>query len=133
MVSGTFVLTDTINAGFHAIFAVAYTNSSAVVTGKAVFGGVADAPSFPASTLARIEKLPGVSAAAGGVEAAAQFVGANGKVVAHGGAPGLGFSVDPNGDQRFNPLKLVAGSWPSSSDEVAMDALAKGRLCRRTK
>jgi len=122
MVSGTFVLTDTINAGFHAIFAVAYTNSSAVVTGKAVFGGVADAPSFPASTLARIEKLPGVSAAAGGVEAAAQFVGANGKVVAHGGAPGLGFSVDPNGDQRFNPLKLVAGSWPSSSDEVAMDA-----------
>ncbi len=122
MVSGTYVLTDTINAGFRAIFAVAYSNADAVVTGKAVFGGTAQAPAFPASTLGRIEKLPAVAAAAGGVEAEVQFVGRDGKVISHGGAPGLGFSVDPSGDQRFNPLKLVAGSWPSAPGEVAMDA-----------
>src|SRR5579863_2593427 len=122
MVSGTFVLTDTINAGFHAIFAVAYSNADAVVTGKAVFGGSGNAPSFPQATLTRIEKLPDVAAAAGGIGDFAQFVGRNGKVVSHGGAPGLAFSVNPGGDQRFNPLKIVHGSWPAAPDEVAMDA-----------
>ncbi len=122
MVSGTFVLTDTINAGFRAIFAVAYANADAIVTGKAVFGGSSDAPAFPASVLERIEALPAVAAAAGGVEAEAQFVGANGKVVSHGGAPGLGFSIDSGGDQRFNPLKLVAGTWPTGAGQVAIDA-----------
>ena len=121
MVSGTFVLTDTINAGFRAIFAVAYSNADAVVTGKAAFGGSANAPSFPQATLARIEKLPDVAAAAGGIGDLAQFVGRNGKVVSHGGAPGLAFSVNPGGDQRFNPLKLVRGTWPAGPDEVAMD------------
>ena len=57
MVSGTFILTDTINAGFKAIFTTAYANSDAVVTGKAVFGGTQNAPSFPASTLARVRGL----------------------------------------------------------------------------
>ena len=44
-----------------------------------------------------------------------QFVGTNGKVISHGGAPGLGFSVNSGGDQRFNPLKLVAGAWPTTA------------------
>ena len=38
MVSGTFVLTDTINAGFTSIFSTAYSSSDAVVTGKQAFG-----------------------------------------------------------------------------------------------
>ncbi len=120
MVSGTFVLTDTINAGFSAIFSTAYAGSDAVVTGKAAFGGSQNAPSFPASTLDRIQRLPDVSEAAGGVGDQAQFVGSNGKVVgAHGGAPGLAFSVTPS--SRFNPLTLTAGAWPSGPHEVGMD------------
>jgi putative ABC transport system permease protein len=121
MVSGTYVLTDTINAGFHQIFTVAYSKSDAVVTGKEVFGGSQNAPSFPASTLDRIRALPDVEKAEGGIGDTAQFVGRNGKVVSHGGAPGLAFSVDPGGDQGLNPLTLLSGHWPSTSDEVAMD------------
>ena len=121
MVSGTFVLTDTINAGFKQIFTVAFANSDAVVTGKAVFGGSQNAPSFPASTLDRVRKLPGVAEAAGGIGDTAQFVGRNGKVVSKGGAPGLAFSVDPNGDQRFNPLTLTSGKFPNAPTEVAID------------
>src|ERR1700742_3475529 len=69
MVSGTFVLTDTVDAAFHAIFSVAYSEADAVVTGKTAFGKTAtgDEPPFPASTLERVERLPGVEAAAGGI------------------------------------------------------------------
>ena len=121
MVSGTYVLTDTINAAFHTIFTVAYSKSDAVVSGKQVFGDSTNAPSFPASTLDRIRGLSDVEKAVGGIADTAQFVGRNGKVVTHGGAPNLAFSVDPSGDQGLNPLTLVSGHWPSTPDEVAMD------------
>ena len=123
MVSGTFILTDTINSGFTAIFTTATAGSDAVVTGKEVFGGSQNAPSFPASVLAKVRALPDVDAAAGGIADQAQFVGRNGKVVgSHGGAPGLAFSVDASGDPRFNPTTLVSGTWPIGPHEVAMDA-----------
>jgi putative ABC transport system permease protein len=122
MVSGTFVLTDTINAGFKAIFTTATAGDDAVITGKEVFGGSQNAPSFPESTLAKVKTLSDVDDAAGGIADEAQFVGRNGKVVgSNGGAPGLAFSVDANGDQRFNPTTLVSGHWPVGSHEVAMD------------
>ena len=119
MVSGTFVLTDTINAGFSAIYSTAYSGSDAVVTGKEAFGGSQNAPSFPESTLARIQALPDVAAADGGIGDQAQFVGSNGKTITHGGAPGLAFST--NGPSRFNPLTLVSGTWPHGPNEVGMD------------
>src|SRR5208282_5642560 len=31
-------------------------------------------------------------------------------------------SVHPHGNQRFNPLTLVAGAWPTGPGEVAIDA-----------
>jgi putative ABC transport system permease protein len=123
MVSGTFVLTDTIDAGIKSLFDVAYANTDAVVSGHAAFGdnGPLQAPAFPASTLGRIESLPGVSAAGGDVRARVEIVGADGNVVSRGGASGYGFSIDP-GYERFTPLRLVTGSWPSGSDQVAIDA-----------
>jgi putative ABC transport system permease protein len=121
MVSGTYILTDTINKGFSAIFTIAYSKTDAVVTGKAVFGGQGNAPSFPASALGKIEGLSDVAAATGGIGDNAQFVGHDGKVISHGGAPGLAFSVNSNGNQRFNPLTLVSGHWPVGSAQVGMD------------
>jgi putative ABC transport system permease protein len=120
MVSGTYVLTDTIDAGVRAILGVAYANADAVVTGRAVFGG-GDVPSFPASTLTRIEALPGVAHAGGDVGAEAEIVGADGTVVSRGGAPEYGLSIDP-GYARFSALRLITGSWPAGPDEVAIDA-----------
>ena len=38
-----------------------------------------------------------------------------------GGAPAFGFGVDFS-QARFNPLKLKSGRWPSSENEVAIDA-----------
>ena len=123
MVSGTYVLTDTINAGIQSLLGVAYANTNAIVTGKAAFGktGALNAPAFPASTLSQIAKLPGVSAAGGDVRARAEIVGTNGKVISRGRASGYGFSIDP-GYERFSPLRLVTGAWPTGSGQVAIDA-----------
>ena len=121
MVSGTYVLTDSIDSAFGAIYQTAYSTSDAVVTGKAAFGGSGNAPSFPASTLVKIRGLSSVSAAAGGIGDEAQFVGKDGKVLNRHGAPGLAYSVDSNGDQRFNPLTLLSGAWPAGGREVAVD------------
>jgi putative ABC transport system permease protein len=124
MVSGTFVLTDTIKHGFTTIFEASYQNADAVITGKAAFGNSFDttAPSFDQSLLARVRALPGVADATGGIGDQARFVGHDGKVISHGGAPGLAFSVNAGGPQRFNPLTLVQGTWPSGPNEVAIDA-----------
>src|SRR5262249_23423679 len=97
------------------------------ITGKEVFGGSQNAPSFPESTLAKVKALPTVEDAAGGIGDMAQFVGKDGKVLNLHGAPGLAFSVS-NTDQRFNPLKLLSGRWPVGPHEVAIDDKVASKL-----
>ena len=69
MISGTYVLTDTINSGFNTIFSRSYQNADVVISGKAAFdtanGESVEPPSMPQSLLAKIQKLPGVALAAG--------------------------------------------------------------------
>ncbi|HEX6491699.1 MAG TPA: ABC transporter permease, partial [Gaiellaceae bacterium] len=124
MISGTFVLTDTINAGFHTIFFGAYKNTNAVITSKLAFssnnGPPEAAPGFPASLLARVQALPDVAAAAGSVtDQATKLVDRKGKTIG-GNAPQFAFGIRPQ-DQRFSPLTLVGGSWPVGPDAVAID------------
>jgi putative ABC transport system permease protein len=125
MISGTYVLTDTINSGFDTIFTQSYKNADVVITGKAAFdnanGNTVEAPPMPESLLPKVQKLPGTAVAAGSVASNnVKLIGRNGKVIASGGAPTLGFSVTPAG-QIFNPTKLTAGRWPHGSNEVVID------------
>ena len=94
-----------------------------MITGKSAFdlgdSGTTTAPPFPESVLADVEALPGVNAAIGGVAGEAQLIGDNGKAIVFGGAPNLGFSVDPT-QPDFNSLTLVGGAWPKG-DEVVVD------------
>jgi putative ABC transport system permease protein len=127
MVSGTYILTDTIKAAFSTVFTRVYKNTDAVVTGRSAIGGEERGnerelpPSFPESLLAQVRALPAVAQASGGVSDRGQLVGHNGKVISRGGAPALAFSYSP-GAERFNPLALTRGNWPSSPDQVAVDA-----------
>jgi len=114
MVSGTFVLTDTMNGAFDSIITQSYKNADVVVQGKTAFdtdtnGNAVQPPGFPESVLTKIRALPDVQAAAGSLtDDKTKLVGRDGKVVATGGAPNLAFSVDPSSDQRFNPLELTS-------------------------
>jgi len=126
MVSGTYVLTDTIKAAFSTVFTQAFKNSDAVISGKSAIsnntsGNGAEVPSLPASLLTRVRALPQVAQASGGISDEAQLVGRNGKVISGHGAPGLAFSYTAEG-KRFNPLTLTQGTWPSGPDEIDIDA-----------
>jgi putative ABC transport system permease protein len=125
MISGTYVLTDTIKAAFGTVFTTVYAKTDAVITGKNALSNNSNnglPPSFPESLLGKVQKLPGVAAASGGISDLAHLVGRDGKVISGGGAPSLAFSVHPKGDQRFNPLTLVSGTWPAGAGQVAIDA-----------
>ena len=71
MVSGTFVLTDTIDKAFDTIFVESYANTDAVIRGKApdisFEGDTAETPGVRATLLERVRSLDGVEAAAGSV------------------------------------------------------------------
>jgi putative ABC transport system permease protein len=126
MISGGYVLTDTINKAFDTIFQQSYKNADVVISGKAAFqnreGNGVDVPTFPQSLLPRVRALPDVSYAAGDVgDDQTRLVDKHGKSISSGGAPNIASGVDPKGDQRFNPLTLKAGRWPSGPDEVAID------------
>jgi putative ABC transport system permease protein len=129
MVCGTYVLTDSISQAFDAIFATTYQNTDAVVTGKRAFTGSENGnvinPSFDESLLAKVNALPDVAAALGGVQGDAHLIGKNGKAIVIGGAPNIGFSVDPSQPQ-FNSLTLVKGSWPGQG-EVIVDESTAGK------
>jgi putative ABC transport system permease protein len=131
MMSGTFVLTDTINGAFTSIFTQSYKNADVIVSGKTAFtndqGNGVQAPSFPQSLLAQVRALPGVNAAAGSVsDAQTKLIGRDGKVIGGHGAPALGFSVDVS-EPQFNPLTLTAGTWPRGGDQIAIDAHTAGK------
>jgi putative ABC transport system permease protein len=120
-VSGTYVLTDSISDAFDNIFTGIYRGTDAAITGKSAFnlsdnGSVQD-PAFDESLLQKVRDLPEVGAAIGGVAGEAQLIGSNGKVIQFGGAPNLGFSVDPAYPQ-FNSLALVEGRWPGAGQFV---------------
>ncbi len=126
MVSGTFVLTDTIKSAFTTVFTTVYQNTDAVITGKSAIsssnnGNAPTTPSLPASLLTQVRTLPSVGVASGGISDTAQLVGRNRKVISSGGAPGLAFSYSPAG-QHFNPLTLTSGRFPTSPDEIDIDA-----------
>ncbi|TML04076.1 MAG: ABC transporter permease [Actinobacteria bacterium] len=132
MVSGTFVLTDTMNGAFDSIISQSYKNADVVVSGKTAFdtdtnGNAVQAPSFPETLLPKVRALPDVKAAAGSLtDNKTKLVGRDGKLVGGHGAPNLAFSVEPRSDQRFNPLVLTSGRWPSGAKEVAIDSGTAG-------
>ena len=127
MVSGTFVLTDSITKAFDAIFTQSYRGTDAVITGKSAFdlGNNGAKPSFAETLLPKVRGLPDVRAALGGVGGLAHLIGNDGKSIVFGGAPNLGFSVDPT-QPEFNSLTLVEGAWPKEG-EVVVDKSTAGK------
>ena len=128
MVSGTFVLTDTIDAAFNQIFEESYAATDAVVTGPqtgiSFQGDSTETPPVPASVLDQVRKVDGVDAAAGFVidESSAKILDRKGKAISGEGAPTFGFGLDTSPEAaRFNPLNLLEGRWATASNEVVID------------
>jgi putative ABC transport system permease protein len=125
MISGTYVLTDTITASFTKVVNGSYENADAVVSGKVAFrnnnSDTEQTPAFPDSVLAKVQRLPDVAAAAGTINDQVKLLGRDGKVISTKGGESIGTSVDPKNDAQFTPLKLVSGQWPVGNGQIAID------------
>jgi putative ABC transport system permease protein len=121
-ISGTFVLTDTLQNTFTVLFGNIYQKVDFQVRGAAQLGTGANASrnELPESLLATVRGVAGVQAAQGQVTGYAQFVARDGKAISTGGAPTLAVAFDP--DQQISPLHLIAGGPPVTPDDVVMDA-----------
>jgi putative ABC transport system permease protein len=129
MMSGTYVLTDTIDKAFSEIFDESYAGTDVVVSGEGAdisFQGLsATAPPIDESLVEDVRALPSVEAASGGVfdEVNTKIIGSDGKAINTQGAPSLGIGIETGPEAgRFNPLNLVEGRWAEGGREVVIDA-----------
>jgi putative ABC transport system permease protein len=124
MVSGTFILTDTMQKSFTGLFDASYEKTDAVIQGKEIVKDSTNGSgvTLPASLLEKVRALPEVEAAGGNVmpeEAnSADIIGTDGKAVAK---EGIGTSYDA-ANARFSPLNLKIGNWPKGGEQVVIDA-----------
>jgi putative ABC transport system permease protein len=124
MVSGTFILTDTMQKSFNGLFDASYAKTDAVIQGKEIVKDSTNGSgvTLSASLLDKVKQLPEVEAAGGVVMPeevnGADIIGKDGKAVAK---ESIGTSYD-TANARFSPLNLKSGAWPHGSDQVAIDA-----------
>ncbi|MEV6239587.1 FtsX-like permease family protein [Lentzea sp. NPDC051838] len=114
-VSGSFVLTDTLQRSFTDLFSSAYANVDVSVIPKAEKGKQPEL--LTPQALTDLKSVNGVAKVVGDVQGSARPIGKNGKVMTTSGAPRLGFSWASTTNE-----KIRDGKPPSADDEVAVGA-----------
>ena len=123
--SGTLVLTDTIQKTFDDLFANVYDGTSAVVRQTAAFKGPNGAGDqrgrVDASLVNVVKHVDGVAVAEGNMFGYAQIVDKHGDAVGdpNNGPPVIG--GDWSNVPQLNGWKLVAGTPPRGPDDVVID------------
>ncbi len=128
MISGTYILTDTVQKAFNELLVDSYAGTDAVVTGKgldiSIDGDKPPPPPVDASLLDTVRGVDGVALATGSIldENNTKLLTPEGEAVNSEGWPTLGFGLDSDPAlSRFNPLTLLEGTWPTADDEVVLD------------
>ncbi|HEX2054441.1 MAG TPA: FtsX-like permease family protein [Actinomycetota bacterium] len=125
-VSGTFVLTDTMNAAFDNLFVDVNKGIDVVVRAESEFQSQLGGSRKPIDDglIQTVRGVDGVRAAAGSVQGYAQFVDKQGEAVTTGGAPTLGGSWY---DEPKGSLVIREGRAPQGAEEVVVDAGTAGK------
>lgn len=119
-VSGTFVLTDSMNSAFDNLFSDVNEGLSVIVRSESEFEsqlGGSRRP-FDDSLVAKVQEVDGVEAAAGGLTGFSQFVDKKGEAVTTGGAPTLGVAWY---DEPKGSLTIRSGKAPVGPAQVLVD------------
>lgn len=124
-VSGSFVLTDTLDRSFKSLFTTIYSDVDVQVAVKPKVGSddpdQALAGTLTGDDLAKVKSVEGAGRVVGDVVGSARPIGENGKVLTTSGAPRLGTAWRDGGQEQ-----LREGHAPVRDDEVAISAyLAK--------
>ena len=123
MISGSYVLTDTLSKSFDSVYDESYAATDAIISSKQAIetdDGETEAPAFSAAVLREVETLPGVRVAQGSIEDEARLVDKDGTPIGKAGS-GIAWGVEASADQSLNPLELAQGDWPSGDGEIAID------------
>ena len=120
MVSGTYVLTDTIDRSFDQIFTTSNEGVDAVVTHEEVINtDDGQVPPIDAAILDEVKRVDGVGVASGSIgDPQVSIIGSDGEPRGGNGAPSFGFSVPP---EQFDPFDYVEGHKPTADNEVVID------------
>src|SRR5829696_4777604 len=125
MVSGTFVLTDTMKRAFDDLFSGTYKDTGAVISGKEIVKGAAKS-TVPESLQTKVAALPDVKSASGaifdisGTSDFVKLIGRDGKQLGSSQQPNFGWGFEPG--QKANPTTLKSGKWAVGPDQVVIDA-----------
>src|SRR5437660_8173602 len=126
-VSGTYILTDTMNRAFTNIFGQIDKGVAVEVSGISKFKGTgrggeqAGPPERVSNALiGQIEQVPGVRLAVGTLAGYAQLVDKSGKAITTGGAPTFGVSAID--DAQLSGVTLREGRQPERAGEIDVDA-----------
>ncbi len=120
-VAGSFVLTDSLDRTFSAIFSTAESTDAVVRLPDDDDGAASTAPELPGLEIGLaedIEDLDGVDRAVPELTGSALLQGADGTAVRSGGAPSLGFAWDPDDPA----VRLLDGRGVEAADEVVVEA-----------
>src|SRR4051794_32167083 len=126
LMAGTYVLTDTINRSFAAIFQTAAKGHDVVVSPTEPLGRETRAQTSPITdqVLARVRATPGVAEAAGAIFTPGTFLDLKHKRLTFGGAPAFIAAEVPARFESFAPVK---GRFPATRKEVAIDEATANR------
>ena len=120
LMAGTYILTDTINNSFAAIFQTASKGHDVVVSPAQILGSRVRAEVSPVtqSMLETVRRTPGVAEASGAIFTPGTLLDTHRKRLTSGGAPAFIAATVP---ARFESFKPVRGTYPQSASQVAID------------
>src|SRR3954447_21193585 len=123
MISGAYVVSDTMLSAANSLSGAAYDNTDAVVTGKQAFTNGEDtiggAVTVKPDVLQKVRSLPQVAAATGDVTEQAKLINKKGKVIGTG--PYFAIGLDPVNGKNLTPFKLTQGHFATAANEVVID------------
>src|SRR6478609_1835782 len=123
MITGAYVVSDTMLAAANSLSGSAYDNTDAVVTKKQAFTNGSDtigtAVTVTPQTLQKIRSLPDVAAATGDITEQAKLINKKGKVI--GSGPYFAVGLDPVNGKNLTPFKLTQGRFATAPSEVVID------------
>jgi putative ABC transport system permease protein len=129
MVTGAYVVTDTMLSAANKLENASYSGADAAIQAKKAFsvdnnGGGSLTKPLPESLVRTVAKVPSVALAHGEVTDTAKLTKKNGDVINTTGGPpfAVGFDADSPQAQKLSPFKIKEGSFPKAPDEIAIDA-----------
>ncbi len=124
MISGSYVLTDTINRSFQHIFEQGEKGIAVEVTPHETIAQDEQPPPFSEKLLQKVRNVEGVKVAVGGIFDQGSILGKNHKPISTHGAPNFITSVVP---PSMSPFTYVKGHPPRHDGEVALDKYTANR------